>query len=110
VAVARRWWAVGRRGSARREGPAFAGGRVLGREGVRRLGGARGGTGVAGGGPVRAGIAEALDGSGAARVAPLWRLSFDDKVVGLGLEGGGGARGAAARALKALQYGSVDGG
>jgi hypothetical protein len=83
---------------------------VLGREGVRRSGGARGGAGVAGGGPVWAGVAEALGGSGAAPVAPLWRLCFDDKVVGLGLEGGGGARGAAARALKALQYGSVDGG
>jgi hypothetical protein len=110
VAVARRRWAVGRRGSARREGPAIAGGRVLGREGVRRLGGTRGGAGVAGGGPVRAGVAEALGGSSAAPVAPLRRLCFDDMVVGLELEGGGGAHGAAARALKALRYGSVDGG
>jgi hypothetical protein len=52
---------------------------------------------VAGGGPVRADVAEALGGSGAAPVAPLRRLCFDDKVVSLGLEGGGGARGAAAR-------------
>jgi hypothetical protein len=110
VVVARRRWVVGRRGSTRRGWPTVAGGRVLGREGVRRSGGARGGAGVAGGGPVWAGVAEALGGSGAAPVAPLWRLCFDDKVVGLGLEGGGGARGAAARALKALQYGSVDGG
>jgi hypothetical protein len=42
-------------------------------------------------------VAEALGGSGAAPVAPLRRLCFDDKVVGLGLEGGGGAHGAAAR-------------
>jgi hypothetical protein len=73
------------------------GGRVLGREGVRCSGGAWGGTGVAEGGPVRANIAEALGGSGVAPVAPLRRLGFDDKVVSLGLEGGGGARGAAAR-------------
>jgi hypothetical protein len=59
---------------------------------------------------VRAGIAEALGGSGAAPVAPLRRLCFDDNVVGMGLEGGGGARGTATRALKALRYGSVDGG
>jgi hypothetical protein len=45
------------------------GGRLLGREGVRRLGGARGGADVAGGGPVRAGITEALGGSGVAPVA-----------------------------------------
>jgi hypothetical protein len=110
VAVARRQWVVGRRGLARRGWPAVAGGRVLGREGVRRSGGARGGVGVARGGPVRAGVTEALDGSDAAPVAPLRRLCFDDKVVGLGLEGGGGARGTVARALKALWYGSVDGG
>jgi hypothetical protein len=84
------------------------GGRVLGWEGVRRSSGARGGAGVAGGGPVWAGVTEALGSSGAALVAPLRRLCFDDKVVGLGLEGGGGARGAAARALKALRYGLVD--
>jgi hypothetical protein len=83
----------------------------LGREGVQRSGGARDGAGVVGGGPVWAGIAEALGGGGGATpVAPLWRLCFDDKVVVMGLEGGGGARGAAARALKALRYGSVDGG
>jgi hypothetical protein len=52
---------------------------------------------VAGGGPVRADVAEALSGSGVAPVSPLQCLCFDDKVVGLGLEGGGGARGAAAR-------------
>jgi hypothetical protein len=109
VAVARRWWVVGRRGSAQRGWPAVAGGRVLGRESVWRSGDARGCAGVAGGGPVRAGVVEALSGSGAAPVAPLRRLCFDDKVVGLGLEGGGGARGAAARALKALRYGLVDG-
>jgi hypothetical protein len=40
---------------------------------------------------------EALGDSGATPVAPLRRLYFNDKVVGLGLEGGGGARGAAAR-------------
>jgi hypothetical protein len=42
---------------------------------------------------------------GVAQVCPVedrcgltsWRLCFDDKVVGRGLEGGGGARGAAAR-------------
>jgi hypothetical protein len=97
VVVARRRWAVGRRGSTRRGWSAVVGGRVLGREGVRCSGGAWGGTGVAGGGLVRADIAEALGGSGAAPIAPLRRLCFDDMVVGLGLEGGGGARGAAAR-------------
>jgi hypothetical protein len=70
------------------------GGRELGREGVRRSGGAWGGAGVAGGGPVRADVTEALGGSGVALVAPLRCLCFDDKVVDLGLEGGGGARGA----------------
>jgi hypothetical protein len=70
VAVARWRWVVNRRGSARRGWPTVAGGRVLGREGVQRSGGARDGTGVAGGGPVRAGTAEALGGSGAASVAP----------------------------------------
>jgi hypothetical protein len=110
VAVARRRWVVGQRGSTQLGWPAVAGSWVLGREDVRRLGGARGGAGVVGGGPVQAGVTEALGGSGAAPVAPLRRLCFDDKVVGLGLEGGGGARGAAARALKALWYGSVDGG
>jgi hypothetical protein len=94
VAVAQRWWAVGQRGSAQRGWPAVVGGRVLGWEGVRCSGGAWGGACVAGGGPVRADVAEALGGSGAALVAPLWHLCFDDKVVGLGLEGGGGARGA----------------
>jgi hypothetical protein len=43
---------------------------------------------------MQAHIAEALGGSGSAPVAPLRRLCFDDKVVGLGLEGGGGAGGA----------------
>jgi hypothetical protein len=109
MAVARRRWAVVRRGSTRRGRPAVAGGWVLGREGVRRLGSARDGIGVAGGGPVRAGVAEALGGSGAAPIAPLRRLCFDNKVVDLWLDGGGGARGAAARALKALRYGLVDG-
>jgi hypothetical protein len=52
---------------------------------------------VAEGGPVRADVAVALGGSGAAPVASLRRLCFNDKVVGLGLEGGGGAHGAAAR-------------
>jgi hypothetical protein len=67
---------------------------VLGQEGVRHSGGARGGAGVAGGGPVWADIVEALGGSDAASVAPLRRLCFDEKVVSLGLKGGGGARGA----------------
>jgi hypothetical protein len=106
VAVARRRWAVGRRGSARRGWPAVAGGGSWG----GKASGARNGAGVVGGGPVQAGVAEALGGSSAAPVAPLRRLCFDDKVVGLGLEGGGGAHGAAARALKELRYGSVDGG
>jgi hypothetical protein len=97
VAVARRRWAVSRRGSARRGWPTVIGGRVLGREGVRCSGGAWGGAGVAGGGLVRADVSEALGGNDAAPVAPLRRLCFDDKVVGLGLEGGGGARGAAAQ-------------
>jgi hypothetical protein len=105
VVVARRRWAVGRRGSAWRGWPAVVGGRVLGREGVRCSGGAWGDTGVAGGGPVRADIAEALGGSDAAPVAPLRRLCFDDKVVGLGLEGGGGARGAAARGCTVVWLG-----
>jgi hypothetical protein len=70
---------------------------VLGQEGVQHSGGARGGAGVAGGGPVRADIVEALGGSDAASVAPLRRLCFNEKVVGLGLKGGGGARGAADR-------------
>jgi hypothetical protein len=82
---------------------------VLGREGVQRSGGARGGAGVAGG-PVRASVMEALGGRGAAPVAPLRRLCFNNKVVGLGLEGGGDAHGAVARALKWLWCGSVDGG
>jgi hypothetical protein len=69
VVVALRRWAVGRRGSARRGWPAVAGGRVLGREGVRRPGGARGGADVAGGEPVRVGVVEALGGSGVAPVA-----------------------------------------
>jgi hypothetical protein len=94
MAVARRRWAVGRRGSARRGWPAVVGGRVTGREGILCSGGAWGGAGVAGGGPVWADVAEALGGSGAAPVAPLRCPCFDDKVVSLGLEGGGGARGA----------------
>jgi hypothetical protein len=61
--------AVGRRGSTRRGWPTVAGDWLLGREGVRRPGDARGGADVAGGGPVRAGAAEALGGSGAAPVA-----------------------------------------
>jgi hypothetical protein len=48
-----------------------AGCRVLGRGGVRRPGGAQGGADEAGGGPVWAGITEALGGSGAAPVAPF---------------------------------------
>jgi hypothetical protein len=97
VAVARRRWAVGQRGSVQRGWPVVVGGWVLGREGVRCSGGAWGGAGVARGGPVRADVAEALGGSGVAPVAPLRRLCFGNKVVGLGLEGGGGARGAAAQ-------------
>jgi hypothetical protein len=69
VVVALRWWAVSRRGSERRGWPVVTGGWVLGREGVRRPGGARGGADVAGGGLVWAGVAEALGGSGAAPVA-----------------------------------------
>jgi hypothetical protein len=69
VVVALRRWAVDRRGSARRGWPVVAGGRLLGREGVQRPGGARGGADMAGGGPVRAGITKALGGSGAAPVA-----------------------------------------
>jgi hypothetical protein len=53
--VALRQWVVGHRGSAWRRWPAVAGGRVLGQEG----------------GPVRAGIAEALGSGGAALVAPF---------------------------------------
>jgi hypothetical protein len=49
--------------------PAVAGGRVLGWEGVRCPGGAQGGADEAGGGPVRAAIAEAPGGGGAAPVA-----------------------------------------
>jgi hypothetical protein len=106
------WWLLDGGGRS-------AGGDRRGRDGRRSLAaeywagkasGARGGVGVARGGPVQNGITEALGGSGTALVAPLRRLCFDDKVVGLGLEGGGGARGAAARALKAMQYDSVDGG
>jgi hypothetical protein len=69
---------------------------VLGREGVRCSGDAWGGAGVAGGGPVRVDVMEALGGSDAAPVAPLRHPCFDDKVVGLGLEGGGSACGATA--------------
>jgi hypothetical protein len=64
VVVALRRWAVSRRGWS-----VVTGGWVLGREGVRRPGGARGGADVAGGGLVWAGVAEALGGSGAAPVA-----------------------------------------
>jgi hypothetical protein len=46
--------------------------------------------------------------------AQLWLLSsvslLDNKVVGSGREGGGGARGVAARVPKAQRYGPVDGG
>jgi hypothetical protein len=59
---------------------------VLGREGVQCSGGARGGAGVAGGGPLQADVVEALSGSGTAAVAPLQCPDFDDKGVGLGLE------------------------
>jgi hypothetical protein len=69
VERAPRRWAVGRRGSAWRGWPAVVSGRLLGREGVQHLGGARGGADVARGGPVRAGVTEALGGSGAAPVA-----------------------------------------
>jgi hypothetical protein len=69
VVVALRRWAVGRRGSVRRGWTAVAGGRLLGREGVRCPGGARGGADVAGGGLVWAGVAKALSGSGAAPIA-----------------------------------------
>jgi hypothetical protein len=68
MVVALWWWVVGRRGSAWRGWPAVAGGRLLGREGVQRPGGAWGGADVAGGGPVRAGVTKALGGSGAAPV------------------------------------------
>jgi hypothetical protein len=51
--------------------PAVAGSRVLGWEGVWRPGGAQGGADEAGGGPVRAGVTEALGGGGAAPVAPF---------------------------------------
>jgi hypothetical protein len=44
---------------------------VLGRKGVRCPGGAQGGADEAGGGPVRAGVTEALGGGGAALVAPF---------------------------------------
>jgi hypothetical protein len=64
----------------------MTGGRVLGKEGVRCSGGARGGVGVAGGGPVWADVVETLAGSGAAPVALLRCPCFDDKGVGLGLE------------------------
>jgi hypothetical protein len=69
MVVALRRWAVGQRGLAQRGRPAVAGGWLLGQEGVRRPGGARGGADVAGGGPVWVGVAEALGGSGAAPVA-----------------------------------------
>jgi hypothetical protein len=64
-------WAVGRRGSTWRAWPAVAGGWVFGREGIRRPGGAQGGADEAEGGPVRAGVAEALGGGGAVPVAPF---------------------------------------
>jgi hypothetical protein len=51
--------------------PAVAGRWVLGQEGVRCLGSAQGGTDEAGEGPVWAGVAEALGGSGTASVAPV---------------------------------------
>jgi hypothetical protein len=44
---------------------------VLGREGVWRPSGAQGGADEAGGGPVWAGVSEALGGGGAAPVAPF---------------------------------------
>jgi hypothetical protein len=48
-----------------------AGGRVLGRGGIQRPGGAQGGVDEAEGGPVRAGVVEALGGGGVAPVAPF---------------------------------------
>jgi hypothetical protein len=64
-------WTVGQRRLAWRAWPVVAGGRVLGRGGVRRPGSAQGGTDEAGGGPVRAGVIEALGSSGEAPVAPV---------------------------------------
>jgi hypothetical protein len=52
----------------------------------RKVFGARGGVGVAGGGPVWADVVETLASSGAAPVALLQCPCFDDKGVGLGLE------------------------
>jgi hypothetical protein len=51
--------------------PAVVGGWVLGREGVQCPGSAQGGADKAGGGPMRAGIVEALGSGGAAPVAPF---------------------------------------
>jgi hypothetical protein len=48
-----------------------AGGQVLGWGGVQRPGSAQGGIDEAGGGPVQAGIMEALGSGGAAPVAPF---------------------------------------
>jgi hypothetical protein len=107
MVVALRRWVVGCRGSVRRGWPAVAGGRVLGREGVRAV------LGVVQMWPEedRCGLASQRL---SATVVQLWLLSsaslLDNKLVGLGLEGGGGARGATARVLKAQRYGAVDGG
>jgi hypothetical protein len=62
---------------------------VLVRGGVRLPGGAQGGANEAGGGPV------------CSSSSTLRHLCFDDNGAGLGLEGGGGAYGTAAQALKA---------
>jgi hypothetical protein len=58
----------------------------MGKEGVWCSGGARGGVGVVGGGPVQADVMDTLSGSGTAPVALLRCPCFNDKGVGLGLE------------------------
>jgi hypothetical protein len=59
----------------------------------------------------RCGLASRRLSAAAAQLRYLSSASLlDDKVVGSGLEGGGGARGIAAQALKAQRYDPVDGG
>jgi hypothetical protein len=82
---------------------------VLRQEDVRRSRGAQDGVDEAEGGPTRAGVTEAPGGRWRSFGSTLRCHCFDVVMGWLGLEGGGGARGAAARALKEQRHGPVDG-
>jgi hypothetical protein len=90
--------------------PAVVGGQVLRREDVRCLRSAQDNVDAAGGGSARSGIAKALAGGRRSFSSTLQRHCFDDAMGWPGLEGGVGARGAAAQALKAQRHSPVDGG